>query len=295
MSRQGKAKQGKARRGKAKPVVCNHKTDGNQCCRPRHVTSGGMTRAKCTVHFNAAKKESTLKLNAKRSDEDPDNLLSVKRESIRQSGQRMQHYRKGRKDDLNLITEPNVTRIATILDTIKNDNEYVIVQNAIKGPINTDNFIEIGNAEAISFSGQKGPYKRWMQDIEQPEFLADVRSAIQHVFPKCIHYNVKCLTSYSGDIAQDLHQDFVPDDSTCVMHDLKVFHFSAIVSIQNGTKLIIGSEKEIVPIPLYSMLLFRGDMTHAGAGYDEENSRIFISVSSELFPQRDGVLLITYQ
>ena len=118
-------------------------------------------------------------------------MLALKRESIKLSGQRKQRYRQDRKDKLNLITDPYVKRIATKLNTIRNDTEYVSISDAISGPININDFTKIGDAQAIPFSGQEELYMRWMQDIEQPDSLVDVRKAIEHVFPICIHYNVK--------------------------------------------------------------------------------------------------------
>ena len=59
-----------------------------------------------------------------------------------------------------------------------------------------------------------------------------------------------------------------------------------------GTILLVGEGRKTVSIPLPSMLFFRGDITHAGAGYIVENARVFISVSSDAFPVTDDVSLV---
>ena len=50
--------------------------------------------------------------------------------------------------------------------------------------------------------------------------------------------------------------------------------------------------RESVDIPLYSMLFFRGDMPHAGAGYSKTNHRLFLSVSLDKFPVTENVFIV---
>ena len=66
---------------------------------------------------------------------------------------------------------------------------------------------------------------------------------------------------------------------------------SGLISFQKNTRLLCHEENTEVDIPLHSMLLYRGDFSHAGAAYNKKNCRLFISLSSELYPQTEDVLL----
>ena len=276
--------------------LCNHKsTDGDVCLEKRHPLSGGTFRSKCTKHFAESNVASKERLAAKRlQDEDPGNLKLMELKSRSQSAIRMQVYRDVRLKGLESIRDSNVRRIAIILDAIKDNKNYVIVPNAIADIVNISNISLAGSPQGIAFSGEKPPYLRWMQSIKNADYLSDILKATQHVFPMCDHIVLKLLTSKAGDVEQATHEDFVPDESTGTMQNLKSFHFSAVISIQENTELLIGEIRLVVHIPMYSMLFFRGDMPHAGAGYLVENSRLLISASSKSFPKTDGVFLHTY-
>ena len=275
--------------------LCNHKSiDGKLCPEERQPMSGGMFRSKCKVHFAASNVASKQRLATKRlQDDDPENLELMETKLRIQSAIRMQACRAARLKGLESIGDLNVRRIATILDTIKNSKNYVIVPNAIADIVNISNISLAGSPQGIAFSGEKPPYLRWMQPIKNADYLSDILKAAHHVFPMCDHIVLKLLTSKAGDAEQATHEDFVPDESTGTMQNLKCFHFSAVISIQDKTELLIGEARETVQIPLYSMLFFRGDMPYARAGYLVENSRLFISASSKSFPESDRVFLHT--
>ena len=76
------------------------------------------------------------------------------------------------------------------------------------------------------------------------------------------------------------------------MNKVAVFQYSALISLQADKKLLIGEDRVEVDIPPFSMLFFRGDMCHAGAGYKRSNSRLFISESSLPFPATEDVHLV---
>ena len=131
-----------------------------------------------------------------------------------------------------------------------------------------------------------------MQEINKPEdLIGDVLKAITYVFTGCPTIIVKLLTSQKGDRQHLLHTDYVPTDATIIMKNLNRFHYSAVISIEQDTKLVIGSFLEVVDIPLHSMQFFRGDMVHAAAAYELGNHRIFLSASSESFPATEDVFL----
>ena len=108
-----------------------------------------------------------------------------------------------------------------------------------------------------------------MQTVRNPRaILANVLSAIRKIFPECSKIIVKMLTSKAGDTAQAIHTDFVSNALLPIKLELKSFHYSAIISFEPNTRLLIGSNRDEFQIPLHSMLFFRGDMLHAGAGYE---------------------------
>ena len=143
-----------------------------------------------------------------------------------------------------------------------------------------------GKVEPITIC-KEPPYKRTMQRLKKPEdILCDVLEAIKIAFSECYHIVVKLLKSEQGDTQQISHTDYVPQFNS--LRSLSHFHYSAIMNIEENTKLIVG-ESEVVKIPLHSMLFFRGDMVHAGAEYEFCNTRLFFSASSDSFPATDDV------
>lgn len=53
-----------------------------------------------------------------------------------------------------------------------------------------------------------------------------------------------------------------------------------VVAIQQNTYILVGETRTRIDLPIRSMICFRGDMPHAGGGYQEDHYRIFVSVSS---------------
>ena len=115
----------------------------------------------------------------------------------------------------------HIRRIATIMDTIKNSKNYVIVPNAITDMVNISNTRLAWSPQAIAFSGEKPPYLRWMQPIKNADYLSDILKATHHCFPMCDHIVLKLLTSKPGNAEQATHEDFVPDESTGTMQNLE--------------------------------------------------------------------------
>ena len=135
--------------------LCNHKSiDGKLCPEERQPMSGGMFRSKCKVHFAASNVASKQRLATKRlQDDDPENLELMETKLRIQSAIRMQACRAARLKGLESIRDLNVRRIATILDTIKNSKNYVIVPNAIADIVNISNISLAGSPQGIAFSG----------------------------------------------------------------------------------------------------------------------------------------------
>ena len=180
------------------------------------------------------------------------------------------------------------------LNSVKNGNgDYVIVPNVIIDVVKMKSLIFQGQEEPITFSliGDS-PSKRSMQTIKNPEsFLLNVLSAIKIVFAKCNTIVVKLLRSLPGDLEQLTHVDFDTKNAHSVK-DFSEFNYSGIISIESDTKLLVSQSRKSVDIPLHSMLFFRGDMPHAGAGYSKKNKRLFLSVSSDKFPVTENVFIV---
>ena len=211
---------------------------------------------------------------------------------ISESVQRKRASRKRRKADLESILDEKIKSISTNLDAIKSNQHYVVIPNIISDILTIDDIDLCGEIEPINFTNVTGPVTRTMQAITNAkDFMPETIGALKRVFPECTEMEFKLITSVAGDTQQRLHEDFTPTAFTKRMQNLKGFHYTGIISLQNNTKLIVGEDKELVNIPRSSMLFFRGDMSHAGASYNELNERIFMSISSPAFPVSEDVLL----
>ena len=142
------------------------------------------------------------------------------------------------------------------MDAIKNNKDYVIIDSAITDTIRMKD-VRVGEElQGIVFCDQTFPSKGTMQPVTNPEyFLVDAIKAINKIFPHCPNLVIKLLKSARGDPAQVNHSDFAPDDSnTASITDLKSYHYSAIISIQDDTRLLIGESRIEAHIPKYSMI-----------------------------------------
>jgi hypothetical protein len=274
--------------------TCNYRYGSKICSEPCHTTKGGRLTAKCSLHLKLAAIKSNRILKKKEEETAVRStvVMKEKAKSVLESKLRMQNYREGRKLAILGITNENVRRIATSLDLIKDNKKYVIVQNVVPTSLKISDIALKGKAEPITFTNSEPPYTRTMQPLKNPELvLSDVLEAIRVVFSECIHIVVKKLKSKAGDVEQITHIDFVQKDHTTV-HALSHFHYSAIISLEENTELLVSKLRIPVSVPLHSMLFFRGDMPHAGAGYPLGNSRLFLSASSDTFPATEDVFLV---
>lgn len=159
-----------------------------------------------------------------------------------------------------------------------------MVPNAISDKLTLQTIKPKGRAETIIFSGETRQDKRSQQNVSNTELIIpEVMEAIKKVFPGCKSINAKILRSMAGDVPQALHRDRAPTASTKAIKNLSSCHYSAVISFEDDTRLIIG--KKEIDIQRFSMLSFRGDMDHAGAGYTKCNGRLFLSISSKSFSE----------
>ena len=94
------------------------------------------------------------------------------------------------------------------------------------------------------------------------------------------------LKSTVGGKEQDIHRDYPSIETTLALRTKGIVQAGVIVSIMNGTKLVVYKEslggpldvsKRLeVSIPKGFILLFRGDLAHAGAAYDCTHYRVHV-------------------
>jgi hypothetical protein len=163
----------------------------------------------------------------------------------------------------------------------------VIIPNAVRSSLTPGSIAATGKIESITFSSPCGPYLRSMQEVSRkkfPLYISNIVAAVNVVFPLCRTVNLKVLKSQAGDTPQTTHTDYVPPDMKIRIANLQEFHYSAVISIEENTRLLVGKSRSSVDIPLHGMIFFRGDMLHAGAGDLNHNSRLLMSISSRSFP-----------
>jgi hypothetical protein len=177
---------------------------------------------------------------------------------------------------------------------IKNNHQYVIVPDVVDEMVVTSNIRLKGKREKITFSTTEGLYLRSMKEVSAPErYVPNILAAVKLVFPLCTERKLMLLTSEAGDVAQTTHTDYVTPEAKFRIANLQEFHYSAVISIEQNTRLLVGESRKSIDIPLRAMLFFRGDMLHAGAGYPVANSRLFLSISSHPFPATKDVYCIS--
>lgn len=261
-------------------------TCGTKDCKSaRHVTKNGQIVGLCLFHY---KGYNSMMRSRDQEEIDPAQM-EINQALKNQSKKRRREVDKHTVDE---IIDGETRRIAKKLMTFrKRSRPYVIVKDVIEN-IDVESIKLEGLFETIIFSNNAS-LKRMMCDISDVSCAGNVLNALKVVFPGCNEVKVKLIRSYAGDIPQLTHTDFDTKLITNRVHDLKHFHYSAIIAIEDGTHLLTGIDSKRVDIPKNSMMLFRGDFPHAGGGYAKTNSRIFISISCPLAPLDSSVYIVT--
>lgn len=275
-------------------MTCNYRHGDKLCLETRHQSRSGIMSPKCKKHLAASNKNRRRRQIRKLENSDSNGaaLRSFMDASRTKSRSRMQKHRVHRKAALDDIKEANVRRIAVLLDKIKSNKKYVIVPAAISAEIALADIELMGAEKPITFSDEGTPSKRTMQLIRNPqEILGDLWAAINAVFPACSEIEVKMLKSEAGDTQQLIHTDYAPEGIATPIRHLSGFLYSAVISLEKNTKLLVGECLKEIKIPMHSMIFFRGDMLHAGAAYSVPNCRLYLTASSESFPSSENVVL----
>lgn len=145
------------------------------------------------------------------------------------------------------------------------------------------------------------------------EFLDQVEEMISENHPHLNSNNWVVIYSKAGCGDQASHCDYVPNNQLARIPD-EVFPLALLVAIMPGTKIHIwkGShrlaylnrecleeaepvEKTTVYLNPGDVLVFRGDLVHAGAGYEDENVRVHTFLESPLYMRRRNSTFLVYK
>lgn len=264
---------------------CRHSHGGKQCQAPRHTTSGAKITKFCVAHYKHYR--------AKRPKPERKSDIIARESKTLKDVLHKRSSRRRIKDALADIADEAVKNIATQMAEIqKKGLDYIVINNVVEHLVAKDIKL-IGLKEPINFNNKGAKVTRTMQLVDRPErYIPHVLAALQHTFTGCKTQIVKIISSTAKDPAQPTHTDFDTRHILTRVSSLKQFHFSAIIAIEPNTHLLIGIDRKRVEIPVQSMLLFRGDLPHAGGQYIKANSRIFVSFSSEFYPLSNAVYIV---
>jgi len=167
-------------------------------------------------------------------------------------------------------------------------------------------------------SNNNEDYKRKMRNLCKSRkivssFVENVTDKLKEIAPTLEPNEWVILKSLPGCQAQAAHTDYIPDDRFKKTTD-ETMPLLAIISLMNGTKIdvwpnsihlitqapllegfhykkpntphqLIGGynlTKKVEYLNKGDMLVFRGDLIHAGSAYDEENIRIHVYLDSPI-------------
>lgn len=129
------------------------------------------------------------------------------------------------------------------------------------------------------------------KNVKTKRLLSKLDNILQKRYSKLKMNEVVILHSKIGCKEQGSHQDYEPND-IFVNGNTNEIPLSAVLALEEtNTGLVVWRksirissddtdisnmkiEKEIVKINRGDILVFRGDLVHAGSGYEEENTRI---------------------
>ena len=151
---------------------------------------------------------------------------------------------------------------------------------------------------------RRNDYKRKQAKIKSDaEAIRDIQLFLKDTYP--LHTSDECvvLHSYPGCQEQSAHCDYVPDKHLATTDD-ENFPLAALFCLMPGTTInlwpgshrltytredILSTIDEIpkvnVKLEPGDVLIFRGDLVHGGAAYDEENVRLHTFLDSRYVPR----------
>lgn len=265
--------------------MCKYKHGTNQCQAERHTTSGGNVASLCTLHY---KRSRSKRPKAKRS-EDKDKQEVKRAKDARDKAKSRQQIQ----DAITAIEDPRKKELCQQMARMKTEGIRHLIISDIVNEIEARGIRRTGPKDPINFTDPSARVTRHMQLVSKPHiYIPHVLDALKFTFPGCTTVLVKLLTSTNNDPPQLTHTDFDLRHIHDRVSSLKHFHYSAIIALEPHTHILIGEERVRIDIPVNAMLLFRGDLPHAGGGYAEANARLFISLSSSFYPLSSAVYIV---
>ena len=172
------------------------------------------------------------------------------------------------------------------------DNEYVIITDVIDDIPIRDFKKLLANFTKLTPIDIKTNENKLLQSAPIPDHapvtelfrtLSDALSLFFSVIsseqsspPDQFDIKYRLLKSLTNCPKEVFHSD-CKDSSDAPSYNIQ---YSLIVAIQSHTKFVL-SNKETIDIPMNGMIMYRGDYMHAGASYQNEHNRLFISCSNK--------------
>lgn len=190
-------------------------------------------------------------------------------------------------------------------DSISNTNTLTTEQNNVlhnKGFIIINKFIDIDDKVVINMKKQvirKGvpifgvDFKRTQCNLSSKSvcvrrFMDTLNNKIDDLFnADCyIRSNWVVLHSKPGSKRQQPHHDYEPSDRLSNCPDSKI-PLAVLYALMDGTTLNVwlDGKEQIAKLNKGDILIFRGDFTHAGSAYEEENVRMHCYLDSSYVPR----------
>lgn len=180
---------------------------------------------------------------------------------------------------------PQTQRIVNHINTFVNDSlEYAIIPDCVditQLPSSTDDIYATNSKwNPIDFTESS---KRYMRKLFHDTHVSchNLLAALKSTFVTSV-IDMQMILSEKGDKRQKLHYDLSNNLADIKPRNKRNYYYSVIVAICPNTRLYVG--KNLIKIPIGSMLIFRGDTLHAGAAYSSDNHRFFISIHHKLYP-----------
>ena len=172
------------------------------------------------------------------------------------------------------------------------DNEYVIISDVIDDISIRDfkkllaNFTKLKPIDIHTSNNkllQSAPISHDAPVTELFRTLSDALSLFFSVIsseqsspPDQFDIKYRLLKSLANCPKQLFHSDCKHSSDTSSYN----IQYSLIVAIESNTKFVLFN-KETIDIPINGMIMYRGDYMHAGASYQNEHNRLFISCSNK--------------
>ena len=173
-------------------------------------------------------------------------------------------------------------------------NKYIVLPQFIKVPTEVldDMTIQVKNKGNPIFGVDLKRHQCNLSYKNQnvKEFMRTLNGKVQNIYkgnPYYIRSNWVVLRSKPGSKRQQPHQDYEPSKKLSECPNDK-YPLAIICALMDGTTLNVWDKDEkekIQHLNKGDILIFRGDLIHAGSAYENENIRMHCYIDSTLIPR----------